>query len=318
MAYSFYLGVYPRLYPWVIDDGVYSTDNTSIFADWGVTEPESGVSHYTYCIGTEPGLYNIAAWVDTVVPGPRDIPVNLPYGYTYYVSVTATNPGGLVSDPVSTDGLTVLDPYGDPDADTFITMDELGAGSDPLNTRSIPGESVLNLRKGFNLVSFPAETYIYQYLSNLLEDIGGNAVISKVLVFDPAAQRYDVSGYNASGEFFGDDLPLPLGEGLDGMIIYAKTDHTKTFSSQYCRFFEVNQGVNLTGSGCVENGMTAFGLLQNMEHDSGPLSIQRYSTDTGKFKTGTIAIDGETTGVDFPITPGEGYFIFKKEMESEE
>lgn len=275
---------------------------------------ESDVSYYTYCIGTEPGLDDIAAWTETVVSGPRDIPVNLSYGNTYYVSVTATNSRGLVSDPVSTDGIIVLDPYGDPDSDFFITMDELDAGSDPLNTHSIPGMSVLNLKKGFNMVSFPAETYTYAYLSQLLEDIGGADVISKVLVFNPFGQIFDVAGFNTNSQFYGENIPLPLGDGLDGMIIYAKTDHTKTFTTQYCRFFEIDEGVNLTGSGCVESGLTAFGLLQDIYLHFGPVRIQRYSQDSGRFETAVISVDSEIIGVDFPIVSGEGYFLFKKEI----
>jgi len=39
-------------------------------------------------------------------------------------------------------------------------------------------------------------------------------------------------------------------------------------------------------------------------------SIQRYSAEKGAFETAGFTADGQLTGVDFPIVPGEGYFIF--------
>ena len=103
----------------IVDGGIYATDNTSIFADWWGDDPESEILYYTYRIGTGPCLGDVVDWTVSAVAGPRDIPVSLPYDDTYYVCVKAMNSRGLESEPVSTDGITVLDPLVDHDNDGF-------------------------------------------------------------------------------------------------------------------------------------------------------------------------------------------------------
>jgi hypothetical protein len=171
---------------------------------------------------------------------------------------------------------------------------------------------VLTLRKGFNLVSFPAETFFYGTLKNLMEDIGGSAVISKVFLLDPAANTFTESGYDSAGRFYGSNMVLLPGSGLDGMIVYAWQDHSTTFTSMYCRAWAAQPGVSLTGSGCVEPGTTAFSVLQDIGSELGQTSIQRFNTGSGRFETANRPPDSDPMGIDFPIVPGEGYFLYIK------
>jgi len=41
--------------------------------------------------------------------------------------------------------------------------------------------------------------------------------------------------------------------------------------------------------------------------------IRRYSTEKGAFETAGFDLDGQLVGIDFPIIPAEGYFIFMKQ-----
>ena len=181
--------------------------------------------------------------------------------------------------------------------------------SDPLNYYSEPEVSQINLHKGYNQVSFPAEVLYYVNVENLLAEMGGSAIISDVYLFDPVSKTFDHAGYDKDGFFFGVNMDLLPGRGLDGMIVYAKQDYSKTFTSRYCRPWEAQPGMNLTGSGCVDPGTTAFDVLQAIGQDTVPGSIQRFNTASGLFETAHDLGNGQQMGPDYPVIPGEGYFI---------
>ncbi|MCP3871490.1 MAG: hypothetical protein GY703_25975 [Gammaproteobacteria bacterium] len=309
-AYAFHLG--EDLTPPVVrvtDGGVYATDNTLLFADWSASDPESDITHYTYRVGTAPCLGDVQDWTVSAAAGARWLPASLSYDETYYTCVKAANSRGLESEGVSTNGITILDPLADPDDDGYITQEEIDARSDPRNDASIPGETVVELQKGMNLVSFPAEVLFYESLRNLMEELGGSIVISRVKVFDSVDQVYEEAGYDRNGNFYGSNLHLPSGKGLEGLIVYARLDHTVVFTSLYCRSWNVRPGVNLTGSGCIEPGATATVLLQELIQEGGAGTIQRFDRSTGRFDYLINREDGFQIGEDFDILPSEGYLI---------
>ena len=57
---------------------------------------------------------------------------------------------------------------------------------------------------------------------------------------------------------------------------------------------------------------TAFQILQAIGDETVISSIQRFNPDTGKFETAGY-LNGQIVGVDFPISTGEGYFIYMKQ-----
>ena len=121
---------------------------------------------------------------------------------------------------------------------------------------------------------------------------------------------------NSNGAMYGADIALQGAMKPMGMIVYAKTAHTATLTSRYCGTWQVQPGVNLTGTGCDNTAaMTAFDLLPALSSEPVQTSIQRYNADDGAFETAAIDADGAVSGVDFPIVPGEGYFVFVKPEE---
>lgn len=97
----------PPTTPVVTDDGVYWTNTSNLHASWISQDPESGIDHYTYCVGTTPNSSDIIPWTDTVETSIILTGLSLINGQTYYFTVRAVNRAGLVSDVGFSDGIKV-------------------------------------------------------------------------------------------------------------------------------------------------------------------------------------------------------------------
>ena len=102
---------------------------------------------------------------------------------------------------------------------------------------------------------------------------------------------------------------MELGEGL---IVYSKQNKNITFTFVLCSTLDLTPGFNLVGFACPEEDYSAYQILNDLGREN-VSSIQRYSTEKGAFETAGFRQDGQLAGVDFPIIPGEGYFIFMKQ-----
>jgi len=90
----------------VIDDGAYTGDATSLHGRWSASDPESGIAGYKYCIGTAPGLNDVADWLDVgAASSDTRGSLALVSGQTYYITVIARNVAGAESAPASSDGI---------------------------------------------------------------------------------------------------------------------------------------------------------------------------------------------------------------------
>lgn len=90
----------------VTDDGDFSGSANSLRGRWFASDPESGIARYKYCIGTTPGLDDVAGWLDvgSATEHVRE-GLSLTSGQIYYVTVVAVNSAGSESAPVSSDGI---------------------------------------------------------------------------------------------------------------------------------------------------------------------------------------------------------------------
>ena len=168
-----------------------------------------------------------------------------------------------------------------------------------------PGPTLI-LKKGFNLVAIPADVSRQpDLLRDWLPILGDSTEIEKVLVYDGQAGKFiTLLPGDASNLSF-------MLKGGEGLIVYAKQDKEVNFTSILCSTLDLKLGFNLVGFACPSDGYTAFQLLTDLESEN-ISSIQRYFTKKGAFETAGFGPDGQVAGVDFPIVPGEGYFIYMK------
>ena len=106
--YCFAADTTPPGEPTVTDDGIYTASTSQLHASWNASDQESGILSYDYCVGTAPGLDDVAAWqsAGSAVQQTRT-GLALLDKHTYYISVRATNGAGLVGSVGSSDGITV-------------------------------------------------------------------------------------------------------------------------------------------------------------------------------------------------------------------
>jgi flagellar hook assembly protein FlgD len=199
-----------------------------------------------------------------------------------------------------------LDPTNpDTDGDGYADGEEMRMGTDPLDGPRRLAKTTLLLKRGFNLIAIPEHDPYRPDLKDWLPALGDSSVIEKVLV------------YNGQAGTFVTLLPDdPLSEGFtltggEGLIVYARQDKEITFTAVLCSMLDLKEGFNLVGFACPVDGYTAFQLLSDLGSEN-VANIQRYSTEKGAFETAGFGPNSQVVGVDFPIIPGEGYFIYMK------
>jgi len=176
--------------------------------------------------------------------------------------------------------------------------------TDPNDALSYPA-AIIHLKQGFNLIAIPADVSNQPDLKNWLPAFGDSTEIEKVMVYDDQAGKFITL---IPGDTSNPSFTL---EGGEGLIVYAKQDKEITFTSVLCSTRDLKPGFNLVGFACPSDGYSAYQFLNDLGSEN-ISSIQRYSTEKGSFETAGFDPDGELVGVDFPINPGEGYFIFMK------
>jgi len=177
--------------------------------------------------------------------------------------------------------------------------------TDPSNPSSYPAQTTIHLKKGFNLIAIPAEVTNQPDLKDWLPVLGDSSVIEKVLVYNDQTGTFVTL---LPGELSSEGFMLKGGEGL---IVYARQDTEITFATVLCSTLDLKPGFNLVGFACPADGYTAFKLLSDLGKEN-VASIQRYFAEKGAFETAGFGPDGQVVGMDFPIIPGEAYFIFMK------
>jgi Right handed beta helix region/Bacterial TSP3 repeat len=212
------------------------------------------------------------------------------------------------------DGLTDLEEFvngtdptsEDSDNDGFHDDIEVQFGSDPNDPESKP-IAVIQMEKGFNIVSIPSDVSTQNDLRDWLPTIGGSSEVEKVMAYDR-----QIGGFVTLIPAVPTNPGFTL-QGGEGLIIYAKQAKTIQFSSIACAAVDLQIGFNFVGFACPPMGYSAYDLLNAVGPDA-LASIQRYNTRTGRFESTAFDAENENqiSGVDFPIVAGEGYFVSMK------
>jgi YD repeat-containing protein len=293
--------------PEVTDAGLFSLDNNLLDILISTYGDEYGDLRYEFAIGTSAGASNVVGWKGCYVEPYGSVTLdglNLPFGKEYFVSVRIVNfAGHVVSETGCSDGIIILDPYADPDADGADNQLEIDAGSNPFNINSYPAVTAVYMRPGFNLTAIPSEMVYQPDLRDWLPILGNTTEIEKAMVYDDDARKFvtQIPGDSSNQSF--------MLKGGEGLIVYTRQDKEITFTSVLCSKIDLKPGFNIAGFACPEEGYSVYQLLNDLGSEN-VSSIQRYSTEKGAFETAGFDQDGQIVGVDFYIVPGEGYFVY--------
>jgi hypothetical protein len=295
--------------PKITDTGLFHLDNSSLALEVNTFDEKYGNLEYEFAIGSSAGATDVADWKTYPVNenGQATIDgLDLDYNRDYYVSVRVRNfSGDLVTDTESTDGITVLDPLADPDNDGFNNQSEVDVLSNPLNENSYPGQTIVTIRPGLNLLAIPAEVKYQSSLYSWLLFFGDGSEIEELFYLEQPAGFYHSLKPGTIPDFD------PVLTGAEGLIVYSLVEKDLPFETILCHDPELHQGFNLIGVPCPPAAYTAFDLLRDYGV-SAVTSIQRYNASTGVFETAAYEADGTVIGVNFPILPGEGYILLVK------
>lgn len=202
-----------------------------------------------------------------------------------------------MTDPLDndSDNDNALDGVEDTNQNGRVDADE----TDPGNGTSVP-PLIINLKKGLNIVAIHSQGM----LNDWLPVFGNASEIEKIMFYDIHAGKFITL---IPGSFF-IDSPELLGN--EGFVVYAKKEIQIGLMSKVCSSLNLHSGLNLVAM-CPTDNYSAYDFLGNFGEEN-ITSIQKYSTDTGMFESAWFDTEGQVTGVDFEINPGEGYFVYKR------
>lgn len=98
--------------PTVTDDGLYTTNTTSLHATWTINPQGKTIEEFKYAVGTTPGSSNVVSWTSAGLATEAVIPAELTPGHTYFISVKARDSDYVWSDAGVSDGIKVVSVIG--------------------------------------------------------------------------------------------------------------------------------------------------------------------------------------------------------------
>jgi len=162
-------------------------------------------------------------------------------------------------------------------------------------------EEVIQLARGFNLISLPLEPSEEITAFGLLGRVHGSVSVTR---FSEGTQRFEDAFSLGSGKFLGSDFPIELGRGYFLQVREATSLRLRGRRVSAPVPLDLRRGFNLVG---FPDGAsrTAFGLLREIED---AVAVIRFREDLQRFEN-AFKVGGTVLGTDFPIERGRGYFL---------
>lgn len=184
----------PPPVPVIIDEGLYTNDDTKLSIDWRWTLPdeESGIKNYQVALLTSRNINEDTNWVDVEATKTNyTINQQLTNGQKYYIAVKSINGAGLSSEAIS-DGIVIDVTKPDPPV-----IDDHGDYTDSLTTLQGTFNGALDPESGIASFYYSLGTYIQPTLlvndqaveSNVVGGNNYNLQIGEVYFFEARAKN---------------------------------------------------------------------------------------------------------------------------------
>ena len=294
----------------VINDGsgadeAWIITNDRLYLNWnGFQDSTSGIQYYEYAIGTVPGQSNIVPWfnvgMDTTTV---DSNLVLSHGITYYGSVRVTDNVGNVSDPFSSNGITVdlFNPTVDVPVDGVLSGNDLDyqASADSLVVYWAPTEEA---ELDYYEYSFSTTVGAEDIVPWTVTDTTMAVIDSLDLIHDQIyfsnLRAFDLAG-NPSFVSSSDGITVDLHEPITGTVIdglsedQAYTGSQDTLVVSWSDFADTVSGIQYFEYGV---GTTSGGLdIRNWTNIGPDVSINAGAlnlTDEATYYVSVRATDG--------------------------
>ena len=183
--------------------------------------------------------------------------------------------------------------------------------SETVIIRVYPGHELI-LTEGFNLISYPFENGDPNFSAfDLLQVLGDSSQIDSVSYYSRNGERYVRAWYNDSGQPEGTDFTIETGRGY---IVYANDYIVRIVRNLYTQGTQnlyLYEGMNLVGFASVPDWYTAFDILRDLGRDY-VLAVYRYDPFWEGDWESAYWLNGNPSGINFPILFGEGYHVQMK------
>ena len=186
---------------WVVaDDGLYALSLSKLHATWSATDSESGITGYSYAIGTTAGATDIkgktSVGSDTQVTATG---LTLAEAGTYYFTVYATNGAGTESN-ASSDGITVdtinpSAPVVTDDGDYTTNLSQLHA---TWTAATDAGSGISHYALGIGTTSGGTEIMPFTDVSNVTEYTATGLTLSNGATYYVSVKAVDNAGHESA------------------------------------------------------------------------------------------------------------------------